>query len=197
MPLVRMLVAWKNSEATVAKNVMTNTLYFNVSGQVGQDPDYTSLVNDLWTIISGHRWVAGRYLDVRAYSMDDPEPRPIKARKVATVSGSQAQGPHQLALALSYYADRNLPRQRGRIFTGPWLPNSTGGEFATADQQQEVLTLAGQLAGLGGVNVDWSLYSPTTGDHTRINHAWVDNSWDIIRSRKLDGTNRVTWSGDG
>lgn len=197
MSLVRMLVAWKNSESTVSKNVMTSTLYFNVSGAVGQDPDYQQLTNDLYAIMALRSWILGRYLDIRAYDMGDAEPRPIRARKVGSVSGSIVQGPHQLALALSYYADRNLPRKRGRIYCGPFLPSSSAGESATTAQQNDVLALAPALADLGGVNVDWSLWSPTTQTHTRINHAWVDNSWDIIRSRKQDGTNRVLWSGDG
>lgn len=197
MPLVRMLVSYRDTEATALKDAMSNTLYFNVSGSV-DPPNYQALVDDLFAIYSNTgAGSVGRYIDVRAYNMDDPEPRPIKARKIGQSPGARVDGPHQLALALSYYADRNLPRQRGRIFCGPFNPPATGGQVPSTAQQNLVLGLATSFASLGGINVDWSLWSPTTQTHTRINHAWVDNSWDIIRSRKLKGTSRVSWSGDG
>ena len=62
---------------------------------------------------------------------------------------------------------------------------------------QEVIGLGQNLAGIGGLNVDWSVWSPTTaaagGDGSRtITNIWVDNSWDIVRSRKEPSTTRLT-----
>ena len=188
MPLVRMIVSVRDSIATPQKDAVVNTLYFNVSGSV-DPPNYQSLVDDLWSLWSSRGWGVGRYIDVRAYNMDDGEPRPVKAMKRDQAQGTAVVGVPQVALCLSYYADRNLPRQRGRIYLGPW---STGNPRPTTQQMNQALNLAPGLAGLGGLNVDWSLWSPTTQQHTRINHAWVDNAWDIIRSRRLPGTERVT-----
>lgn len=188
MPLVRMIVSVRDSVMTPSKESVVNTLYFNVSGSV-DPPDYTGLVNDLWFQWSIQSWAIGRYVDVRAYDMGDPEPRPQKARKAAQVQGTAVSGVPQVALCLSYYADRNLPRQRGRIYLGPW---ATAQPRPTEPQMQQALGLVDSLAGLGGLNVDWSLYSPTLNDHTRISNAWVDNSWDIIRHRKLPNTARIT-----
>lgn len=193
MTFVRMQVSTYLDATTLAKDAITNTLYFNVT-QVGE-PDYQALVNDLWTIFSTRPWVTGRILDVRAYNMDDAKPRPVKGSKRAVTTGTIANGPPQIALCLSYYADRNLPRQRGRIYLGPW---SSPDRAPSTTITTNLMTLAPALAGLGGVNVDWSLWSPTTGQHTRINHAWVDDSWDVIRSRKIAPLNpRRTWEGDG
>lgn len=188
-----MLCAWKTSTAP-AKDVFTNTLYFNVTTGPIDPVGYQALVDDLHAIYAARTFVKGRTLDVRAYDMSDAEPRPIKARKVAPVTGTAPNGPPQVALALSYYADRNLPRQRGRIFCGPWTADA---QFPAASQTAELITLANALAGLGGLNVDWSLYSPTNGTNTRINHGWVDNSWDIIRSRKTLATIRTTYDING
>ena len=188
MPLVRMIVSVRDSVMTPSKESVVNTLYFNVSGSV-DPPDYQKLVDDLWFQWSIQTWVVGRYVDVRAYNMGDTEPRPVKARKAAQVSGSPTSGVPQVALCLSYYADRNLPRSRGRIYLGPWSTNSPR---PSEPQMQQALGLVDSLAGLGGVNVDWSLWSPTTQTHTRISNAWVDNSWDIIRHRKLPSTARIT-----
>lgn len=188
MPLVRMIVSVRDTVATQGKESVVNTLYFNVSGSV-DPPNYQQLVDDLWEQWGFQQWATGRYIDVRAYNMDDPEPRPVKARKTGSASGTRVEGPPQVALCLSYYADRNLPRQRGRIYLGPW--GSTGPR-PTSQQMNQALLLTDKLAALGGVNVDWSLWSPTTQQHTRIDHTWVDDSWDIIRSRKLPNTSRVT-----
>lgn len=189
MTFVRMIVSWKRPTDD-PKDVFSNTLYFNVSNPGILDPtDYQKLVDDLWTIYSIRSWTGGRQIDVRAYDMADAKPRAIKARHVETSGVSQApDGAPQVALCLSYYADRNLPRQRGRIYLGPFSGPATRPTNTLVDQ---IADFSSALGGLGGVNVDWSLYSPTTGQHTRINHAWCDNSWDIIRSRKIARTYRA------
>lgn len=196
MPLVRMLVQWKK-DTDPAKEVFTNTLYFNVSGSVDQ-PDYQALCNDLSTIYStgftASPPTAGRRVTVKAYNMDDAEPRPIKAQATKAPLGTAPGTAGQVALCLSYYADRNLPRQRGRIYLGPM---TQAGDRPTTQQMASLVTFAGLLAGLGGVNVDWSLWSPTTQQHTRINHGWVDDSWDIIRSRKLAPSARTNFDVNG
>lgn len=194
MPLTRWIIASNDSASAPAKDAIVNTLYFNVSGSV-DDPDYNSLGNDLYTIWAGRIWAAGRFLDIRGYDMSDPEPREVKYRKTGQVTGTAPNGVRQVALALSYYSDRNLPRQRGRIFLGPWNLSQPS---ASTTQTAAVIGLAPLLAGLGGLNVDWSLWSPTTQTSSRINHAWVDDSYDIIRSRKLKAVAaRTTWDGNG
>lgn len=193
MPLVRIIISTRDSVSTAERDAVVNTLYFNVT-QVLDPPDYQSLVNDLMARWRVKGWGTGRYIDIRAYNMEDATPRPIKAEAQAQATGTRVVGVPQVALALSYYADRNLPRSRGRIFLGPW---STADARPSTVQMNQALGLATDLWDLGGVDVDWSLWSPTTQQHTRINHVWVDNSWDIIRSRKLPGTSRVEASGDG
>jgi hypothetical protein len=189
-----MLISSLTAASSPAADAIDNTLYFNVSGSVDQ-PDYTSLVNDLMTIWAARQWSIGRFIDIRAYNMDDATPRPIKARATQQVTGTAPSSPRQVALCLSYYADRNLPRQRGRIYLGPW---ATPGTSASAAQLGQVIGLAPALAGLGGLNVDWSIYSPTRQAHDAIKHAWVDDSWDIVRSRKMPQLNpRQTWDGNG
>lgn len=194
MPLTRWIISSKDAESTPAEDAIVNTLYFNVSGSV-DEPNYTSLGDDLFTLWAARPWCTGRFIDIRGYDMGDPKPRPQKYIKRQAVAGSAAQGPGQIALCLSYYADRNLPRQRGRIYIGPW---SSPARNAEASRVNAVMALPPLLAGLGGLNVDWSLYSPTNGTATRINHAWCDDSWDIIRARKYKAVApRVTWTGNG
>lgn len=182
MPFTRWIISSNDSATAPSKNAIVNTIYLNVATVDPTNPiDWTTLGNDLYTLWVAKSWMRGRFLDIRGYDMGNPEPRPQRYRKTGTGPNSATWGPHQVAIGLSYYADRNLPRQRGRIFLGPWLTNN---ENATDAQTTEVIGLATGLANLGGANVDWSLWSPTTQTHTRISNAWVDDSWDIIRSRK-------------
>lgn len=187
MPFARMLVSWKNL-GDPGEDLYSNTLYFNVSGSI-DPPDYATLANDLAVIYGARPWTKGRQITVRAYDMADPEPRPPKAIKVQAPIGSIPSYIPQVALCLSYYADRNLPRQRGRIYTGPYGTSNAVGR-PTTDQMADLITFGQALAGLGGLNVDWSLWSPTNQQHTRLSRIWVDNSFDVIRSRQLPGTAR-------
>lgn len=194
MPFTRALVSW-GPVASPVRDWFSNTLYFNVSGSVGQDPDYDDLASDLLAIYQNQSWTIGCKIEVRFYDMADAKPRPEKAYKTATKTGTIVQAAPQVAIALSYYADRNLPLQRGRIFTGPWANSS---QMIAEATRLTLITFAQALAGLGGLNVDWSVYSPTSQQrgldpwHRRISDVWVDNSWDIIRSRKLASTARST-----
>lgn len=192
MPLVRMLVSY-GPPAGKPEDRLSNTLYFNVSGSV-DDPDYQALADDLANIYKQQIWCRGAKIDVRAYNMADAKPREEKAFATQTASLTWATCPGQNAVALSYYADRNLPRRRGRIFTGKW-PGSV--DNVPASVRDSIITFGQSLAGLGGLNVDWSVYSPTNAqagepDHYRISNIWVDDSWDVIRSRKIASTARST-----
>lgn len=186
MPLVRMIVSARPNQTSEATDAIVNTLYFNVSGSV-DEPDYDDLVNDLWALWSPNTWSLGQFLDIRAYNMSDAEPRPVKARKAEQTPGTMPNGPRQIALCLSYYADRNLPRRRGRIYIGPWATPPR----RTTNAITPLIDLGQALADLGGLNVDWSIWSPTTSEHHRISTIWVDDSWDVIRSRKDPSTSRT------
>lgn len=196
MPFTRWQISSRYDVGTPARYAFLNTIYFNVSPVDPLDPiDWDSLGNDLWDVWRVKPWSLGRYLDIRGYDMGDAEPREHHYYKAGQNTGARVDGPGQIALCLSYFADRNLPRHRGRIYLGPW---TTSGSQASDTQTTAAIGLAGDLAGLGGPNVDWSLWSPTTQEHTRITDAWVDDSWDVVRSRKdPQAAPRKTWSGNG
>lgn len=188
MPFARFLVSWK-SPTDPAEDAFTNTLYFNISSPPVGGPDYDALCHDIATVYAGTPWLGGRVCTVKAYDMADAEPRPVKStQSVNGVDTTKPDTPAQVAVCLSYYVDRNLPSYRGRIYLGPYTSN---GAMVSTAVMNRVIGFGQDLAGIGGVNVDWSLWSPKRQDHTRINHIWVDNSWDIIRSRKVKATNRV------
>ncbi len=136
---------------------------------------------------------AGYGCEVKVYNMGDAEPRPIKAQSSWQLytSNTGPSVPREVALCLSFYSERNLPRFRGRIFIGPW---NTAVERPSQAQQWMMTQLAVRLANVGGVDVDWSLYSPTRVAYSKITNAWADNEWDTIRSRGLRPTSRESLS---
>lgn len=101
--------------------------------------------------------------------------------------------PREVALCLSFYSERNLPRQRGRLF----IPAGLGSGFGAAGvrpvvgQQNFVSDLVAIFTGLGGADVDWTVYSPTDDVARSVTNWWVDNEWDTIRSRGLRGDDRI------
>lgn len=193
---IRMLVSWGAADAPPTDRY-SNTLYF--AHQDPGDPNYQTLANDLRDIYAARSWIQGCVIEVRAYNMADAKPRPERAFAKVTKAGTLGACARQVAICLSYYSDRNLPQQRGRIYTGPW-PQSAA--LVPTAAMTDVMALGAALAGLGGINVDWSVYSPTRatqGDDPTmtISNYWCDNSWDVVRSRKLKATTRQTATTSG
>ncbi len=173
-----------------------NTVYFR---DINLDPtsgtDYLNLAVGARDVFRARAQApAGLVVQATAYNMDDPKPRPVKAFApplAMTNPNAGTMGVREVALCLSYYSERNLPRQRGRIFIGPFI----SGDMSLRppiDRITALQSLATGLANVGGVDVDWSLYSPTTGGLSKITNYWIDNEWDTMRSRGLRATTRTT-----
>jgi hypothetical protein len=204
MPRYRALVStYKNTE--LAQDYITNTLYFNDTG-IGTDA--AGLAQDIAEVFATYRSLPTGWnrVNCRLYDMAEPAPREIQGEHTATVTvnGSPA-GPREVALCLSYYAERNLPRNRGRIYIGPWT-NGQMTERPAAATGTDPLTILSNLrtllANIGGVDVEWSVYSPTTpGGITeqfkKITGGWQDDEWDTQRSRGLRATARFAWEMEG
>jgi hypothetical protein len=184
------------------EDVATNTLYFEDTGATS---DPTNLATDL-VVLMGNQTefhCGANELECRMYDMDDPEPRPIKGSHKATITKA-AGGPREVALCISFYAERNIPRQRGRIYLGPL--SATLGERPTDAWLNAAVLLANGFADLGGVDVDWCVYSPTTHQlqggsavdaSKRVSHFWVDDEWDTVRSRGRKPTRRISTNTGG
>lgn len=188
---IRLLVSWGRTASPV-RDWCSNTLYFVIDG-LPSDEQIGDVASDVADIYRARGWTQGSTVEVRAYKMADETPRPEIAFETRAPTGVYPDGPAQVALCLSYYSGRNLPQQRGRIYLGPW---GKPGELPTSTNQTELLNFATSLAGVGGVNVDWSVYSPTRAlagedPSQSISNVWVDNSWDIQRRRKVAASNRA------
>ena len=57
--------------------------------------------------------------------------------------------------------------------------------------RDKVAELAPILAALGGVDVDWSVWSKVDGQARAVTNWWIDDEWDTQRLRGLRGATRT------
>lgn len=142
---------------------------------------------------------------IKHYDLSDPEPRIPLRTTTWTVGAADAAntGPCEVALCLSFQGDpvSGVPqaRRRGRVYIGPFNTSQLGG---TAGRPPAALTAAVAAAGnalhdtlntpIPG-EVQWVVWSPTSGDSVFITNGWCDNEWDTIRSRGRRPTVRTTF----
>jgi hypothetical protein len=184
---------------TTPSDVVSNTFYLDkttIPGQGGADLE--ALATDTKNIWQARMPIINDYpkTRVRIYDMADLKPRPVLAEAESSTTGGSNSGPQEVALCLSFYSGRNLPRSRGRMYMGPFFAGGMLGR-PSATQQTALLDLASDLAALGGADVAWVIYSPTDNQYRGVTNAWVDNAWDTQRSRGLAPTSRqVRATGD-
>lgn len=187
MPVWKLQVAWAVT-STLPRDRMVITPHFDDAGAL-TDPQ--SLCDDLADALDVWAGASGE-LRISAYDAQGTVPvfpqgevvrRPGTFFSMAT--------PRELAICLSFYSERNLPRQRGRLY----IPSLfAGGGLAlrpSAVQQAKLGDLAGIFQGLGGTDVDWCVFSKTTNTARPVTNWWVDDEWDIVRSRGLRATGRL------
>jgi len=102
--------------------------------------------------------------------------------------------PRELSLCLSYYSERNIPRRRGRLYLPIPIVAAAGATAVvpTAGQMQKAMELAPIFEALGGGDVDWVVYSRVANAAYPVTNYWVDNEWDVQRSRGLRASERLT-----
>lgn len=195
MPLIEAQIAAALS-STLPRDRIISVLHFNArEAPIIGTSDYDSLATDLLAIYAGNwgRAPGQQEITVTIYDLDDPKPRPPRSVKIRDKGvAPAATAPREVALCLSFYAERNLPRQRGRMFLSPSARGLTGlGDRPTTQQMTDALAMADAFSGLGGANVDWCVRSIMDNQFKKITHAYVDNEWDTVRKRGMRATSRV------
>lgn len=184
-------------DSVAPRDRVISVLHFRVAeGVVWGGADYQSLADDLRAIWAGNwgRAPGSQEMVVTVYDLDDPKPRaPHATSSVSVGAAPAATCPREVSLCLSFFADRNLPRNRGRIYLSPAARGLTGlGARPTTQQMNDALAMADAFSSLGGPNVDWSIKSVADGGvFKKVTHAWVDDEWDTQRRRGLKATTRV------
>lgn len=179
-------------QTDLARDHIVNTVHFddfNIDPTGGTN--WKAFADDVKAVFQNRSGVPFGYgVETKVYDMADAKPRPVKASSpwAQGLAGFSSEfAPREVALCLSYFSERNLPRFRGRIYLGPW---AAAPERPTSAQIAAVKALSTGLEGIGGPDVDWGLWSPTRAAFSKITAGWVDDEWDTIRSRGLRATSR-------
>src|SRR4051794_21125091 len=188
MPLYRAQVSIA-ADSLLARDQIVNVLYFDDAGAT-TDPE--GLAGDLADIYQTGWLYDLAQVRVKMYGVGPGHHLPVAdvVRNEGTVLDSQ--GPREIALCLSYYSERNQPSRRGRIYLPICLyTNHSYGRRPQPSQIAQVVGMGAAFSGLGGADVDWVAYSPTTGDHWDVSHVWCDDEWDVQRRRGLRASTRT------
>lgn len=154
---------------------------------------------------------ANLQIETRVYRADDPEPREaLPVTLGVDISAFPAAGiPNELAVCVSFFSERNIPRQRGRVFIGPLAPaameagvSGAGDRRIAAACVTEMATAAtGLLTGTNGVV--WATKSTRPQQvplnplpppiYRQVTDGWVDNAFDVQRRRGTKATARTVF----
>ncbi len=197
---IRAQVEWQVGSALPRDKICITPHFRHQSILGGEGPEWQPLADDLAAAIS--TWdQANNQVTVKLYDIGVTE-KPNRPRAIAIVNPgnvAEAAQVREIALCLSFYGGPNAPHNRGRLYLPAAFIQGTG-QLAvrpTSANRDRAGTLAPALADLGGVDVDWIVWSPTRNAATRVENWWVDDEWDVQRRRGLQPSARTTGTTSG
>lgn len=186
-------------DSTLPRDKVVNTLYFNHTALEPDDEDLEQMCLDLANAYDNWWTGAGvREITVKAYELGGPPPHIPRAEKVINAGlAPSANVPREVAICLSFHDGQNRPRHRGRIYLPVFTCGAVGSirdqlqQRPTSTLRDRVMIMADQLKNIGGVDVDWCVYSGLDQAGRKVQYAWVDDEWDTQRRRGLKPTTRT------
>lgn len=134
---------------------------------------------------------------VRVYDLGQEPPRyPVEEELGLAVGTGTNALPEEVALVLSLYSERNLPRRRGRIYIGPLGTNvmttSTSMVFPSDNVRNAMLDAAANMI-QSTENATWGVVSARDQAFYPFTNAWVDDAFDTQRRRGRAPVGRKVW----
>jgi hypothetical protein len=162
---------------------------------------------DAWQSLrsSMYQWDQAR---IKFYDMEAPSPRPPLTDALFGLSASAAPStlPQEVALCMSFQADRIAGRQqsrrRGRVYLGPF--GATTADTTAGRPSSGTLTTLSTAANnwLTATNAAsgwfWGVHStvePAPNNMVKVTNGWIDNAWDTQRRRGQKPTTRSIFAG--
>jgi hypothetical protein len=171
-------------DSALPRDVVQMTPHYNGS-------DAQALANALKTNLINNANVATKPFKVSIYDAKKAPPSyPLAtAEQTGTAPGSTTA--RELCLCLSYYAVNNRPSLRGRMYIPVTLLG--GGTIPVRPSSGLMTSCLGWKSTFGAglpASTFWTVYSRKLGTDAQVTNVWVDDEWDIQRSRGLRGTTR-------
>jgi hypothetical protein len=189
MPVYRIQLSWQ-ADTAFARDRMMITPHFD-GGSIFTDDDADALCEDLLTALAGQISFGGETKAV-AYKASSPPPQfPVGDAIRNTGQVGLSGVPRELAVVMSFYNTRNAPRRRGRLYwPAPLLGLNPNSPTVPGNIEPKMTSIAGIFQNLGGADVDWCIWSRMDQVARPVTHWYVDNEWDVQRSRGLRATSR-------
>jgi hypothetical protein len=189
---------------TLPRNRFSNTIHLEHTIGSIADTDLGSMCDDiieLWQVKYAN---AANEVMCKAYDVDAVPNYPRATRVVNVGTPWQTSHPREIALVLSYSGtNAGNKNERGRIYLAPQL-TSTGGTLGLRPTQAVLDWALGwyttgnaSLPDLGGVDWKFGVWSRNLKDFTQTQKAWCNDDWDVVRSRGLRESTRVTATREG
>ena len=157
----------------------------------GDDPQ--GLADKLKTNLSAFGQIgATKPFKIRIYNAQAAPPSYPLAIAEQTGTPPTSTAPRELALCLSYFSTWNRPRYRGRLYIPQLFLSGTIGARPSGVQITSALDWRTPLtAGLPAAH-NMVVFSRRNNQSYGVSDFWVDDEWDIVRSRGRKGTTRQT-----
>lgn len=206
-------------DTAIPADVVMNTWHFLTVGAATPAEAADSAVTQLGVFYSDIDSLLASYVgtpaEYKVYDLQDDEPRvPILDVTGSLSTGSGPAYPAEVAVCLSYrgslQSGTNPARRRGRIFIGPLDDSNgelgSGDTIVTSSTRGTIANAAADMANSGlSDDARWVVFSPTLAGNppwseqqledasADVVAGYVDNAFDIIRSRGSLPTLRSTW----
>jgi hypothetical protein len=179
------------ADTAFPRDRMTITPHF--SSSAGWNTNAQTLADDLAAALN--TWMgSNREVSVKMYDAQAPKPNPPLASKTLNAGLTPASnGNRETSLCLSFYSGSNVPRRRGRLYI-PAIFLATGAlpVRPTQTQRDGLVQFVNIFTNLGGVNIDWTIFSRRDNAAHKVTNWFVDDEWDVQRRRGLRPTTRST-----
>lgn len=190
--------------STLPRDRISNTLHFEHSIGAIADTDLGTMAADLIGVYQKRYANTTAEIQCKVYDVDAKPNYPRATRIVNPgVLWTQAS-PRELALCLSFAgSNRGNKAERGRVFLNPFM--TTG--FSQTPLRPAAAQMTWALAfyttanesfpDLGGVDWKFGVWSRKYQKFTQSQQAWVNDDWDVMRSRGLRESTRQSATREG
>jgi hypothetical protein len=141
--------------------------------------------------------------EARCYRLGDAPPRePFVFPKNLGAVGTSGL-PSEVAICASFYATRNMPRRRGRVYIGPLSSNGNvindQGDVPRprpASIAVNAISLSSKRlqAAAAAAQLPWGIVSQTDLVMRDVTNGWVDDAFDTQRRRGEESQSRISWA---
>lgn len=172
-------------DSALPRDVMTINPHYN-----GDDPQ--ALVDRLKAnLIAAGPIGAAAVFTIKAYDATKAPPSYPLAQATNGTGFTATSAPREMCVCLSYYSSWNRPGYRGRLYIPYHFAGGALAQRPGTTTRQAVGLWAGYLTSGLPAGHNWVVWSRKALKSYGVTNWWVDDEWDVLRSRGLRPTTRL------